>query len=46
MGDTPQDKDAEDREPAGDDKKTINDPLTGDVEAPRAEFEGRTPESG
>ena len=30
---------------ASDKGQTINDPLTrGDVEAPRAEFEGRTPE--
>ena len=26
------------------DGKTINDPLTRDVEAPRADFEGRRPE--
>ena len=45
MGDTAQDKEAEDREQAGDDQKTINDPLTRDVEAPRAEFDARTPES-
>jgi hypothetical protein len=31
-------------EPQEDDGKTINDPLTRDVEAPRKEFEGRRPE--
>jgi hypothetical protein len=43
MGETPERRDGEDTEPAGSEKKTINDPLTRDVEAPRTEFEGRTP---
>ena len=41
----PQDKEETDGADSQSDGKTINDPLTrGDVEAPRAEFEGRAAE--
>jgi len=40
-----EDTDSQPAQPDQKDGKTINDPLTrSDVEAPRAEFEGRTPE--